>query len=414
MGKDKAENIYLIGRQPILNRNEEVVAYELLFRSVNSREKADVADASYATSNVILHTLSGFGLIQILGRHKGFINVELDLLMSDTIEILPKERIVLELLETLTVSPELVQRCRELKDKGVTLAIDDHQFDVAYADLYEIAEIVKIDLMQSPVDTLAGMVKEFSRYPVKLLAEKVETRKEFLQCLDLGFEYFQGYYFAKPSVLEKRRIDETASTLLKLMRLLSEDTDIEVIELAFRRSPGLTYKLILLVNSVSLGMRESIHSIRHAIAILGYQQLKRWVQLSLFASSDNRTFLNPLMEMATVRARFMEQLALRHPLLKCDDNSPEQAFMVGILSLLEKIYEVSTDDIVSVLNLSDEVKKALLTRKGALGQILEIAELLDQTYCRVTSEQLEELGVTREDVLNAQIDAFQWLGVETF
>lgn len=229
----------LIGRQPILNKNEEVVSYELLFRSVTSRGSAEVPDASYATSNVILNTLTGFGLVDILGCHRGFINVELDLLMSDTIELLPRERIVLELLETIEISPELVERCRYLKEQGFTFAIDDHEYDVAYAELYEIAEIVKIDVMQSPLETLGDIVRELRAYPVKLLAEKVETREEYLKCLDLGFEYFQGYYFAKPTVLEKKRIDETASTLLKLIRLLAEDAEISEIEQTFRRSPDL-------------------------------------------------------------------------------------------------------------------------------------------------------------------------------
>jgi len=404
----------LLGRQPILNRNEEVVSYELLFRSISSRGSAELTDASYATSNVILNTLTGFGLVQILGSHKGFINVELDLLMSDTIELLPRERIVLELLETIEFSPELVQRCRYLKDQGFTFALDDHQFDAAYAELYEIAEIVKIDLLQSPLETLADMVKELRCYPVKLLAEKVESREEFVRCLEMGFEYFQGYYFAKPTVLEKKRIDETASTLLKLVRLMTEDADIDEIEQAFRRSPGLTYKLLLLVNSVSLGVRENIQSIRHALVILGRRQVQRWVQLTLFASDDDRGLLSPLLEMAAVRASFMENLAHCHPLHKGDSRFSEQAFMVGILSLLGNIYSVSPDDIVTVLNLSEEVKKALIEKEGTLGQLLEIAELLDLSYCRVTSEQLEGLCVSREDVLAAQIKAFQWLGTETF
>lgn len=371
-------------------------------------------DASYATSNVILNTLTGFGLVDILGCHRGFINVELDLLMSDTIELLPRERIVLELLETIEISPELVERCRYLKEQGFTFAIDDHEYDVAYAELYEIAEIVKIDVMQSPLETLGDIVRELRAYPVKLLAEKVETREEYLKCLDLGFEYFQGYYFAKPTVLEKKRIDETASTLLKLIRLLAEDAEISEIEQTFRRSPGLTYKLLLLVNSVSLGVREKIQSIRHALTILGRQQVQRWVQLSLFASDDSRGLLNPLMEMAAVRASFMEHLACCHPLLKGDPKYAEQAFMVGILSLLGSIYSITADEIVTVLNLSEEVRRALITKEGALGRLLELAELLDLSYCRVTSEQLEGLGVSREDVLSAQVKAFQWLGTETF
>jgi EAL and modified HD-GYP domain-containing signal transduction protein len=246
------------------------------------------------------------------------------------------------------------------------------------------------------------------------LAEKVESRYEFLQCLDLGFELFQGYYFAKPSVIEKKRTDESFSTLLKLMRLLGQDAGIDEIEQTFRRSPGLTYKLLILVNSVILGMRENIHSIRHALVILGRKNMQRWVQLALFASDDKKGFLSPLLEMAAVRAGFMEQLARRHPLLKNDNRTADQAFMVGILSLVESIYDISTENVVAELSLSDEVKEALITKEGVLGRLLKIAELLDSTYCCATTEQLEELGISHEDILSAQVDAYQWLGTESF
>jgi c-di-GMP-related signal transduction protein len=400
----------LIGRQPILDANEEIVSYELLFRSVGAQNNAVIKDASHATANVIINTLSEFGLKRILGHHKGFINVELDLLMSDAIELLPKEQVVLELLETLQLTPELVERCRELKDKGFVLALDDHQFDPSFNELYQIAEIIKIDLFQTPVDQLDGMIEQFRRYPVKLLAEKVETREEFQQCRDRGFEYFQGYYFAKPAVIEKRRIDENASALLKLMNLLAKDTEIDQIEKAFKLSPALTYKLLMLVNSVLIGMRVSINSVRHALVVLGRHQVLRWVQLALFATNDNLGTANPLVDMAAVRAGFMEQLAKRHPLLKGDMGAADQAFMVGILSLLESIYDIKPEELVDILNLSHEVAEALTSRSGILGRLLEFAEQMERSFFRLDFEQLAELGVTEADVQAAQIESYQWLG----
>lgn len=404
------EENYLIGRQPILNRNEEIVAYELLFRSAGSREAATVTDASQATASVIINTLSGFGLEQILGPHLGFINLDLELLMSDSLHILPKERVVLELLETLQVTPDLVERCRSLKEAGFVLALDDHEFSPLYQELYTIVDIVKIDLVQTPVPDLAGMIERFRPYPIKMLAEKVETRDDYLACRDLGFEYFQGYYFAKPSVLEKKRIDEAGSTLLRLMRLLTEDAEVPAIEQAFRESPGLTYKLLLLVNSVALGMRGKIQNVRHAVGILGRQQIKRWVQLALFASDDSRGSENPLVEMAAVRAAFMEQLATRLPCMRDNHDAPEQAFMTGILSLLETIYDISMDEILASLNLSEEVMAALTARSGIYGRLLEAAELAEQMDFRPVISRLEELGLSREDVQAAQVKAYHWRG----
>ena len=401
---------YLIGRQPILNRNEEIVAYELLFRSTGSRDSATVLDASQASASVIINTLSGFGLETILGSYRGFINLELDLLMSDSITILPKERVVLELLESLQVTPELVERCRTLKEDGFTLALDDHEFDPVYEELYSIIDIVKVDLILSPVEHLSKMVEHFSPYPVKLLAEKVETREEYLRCRDMGFELFQGYYFAKPSVMEKKCFDDSFVHLLKLMRLLNEDAEIDVIEQAFRESPGLTYKLLLLVNSVSLGIRIRIKNIRHAVATLGRQQIKRWVQLALFASNDNSGLENPLVEMAAVRAAFMEQLASRLPQMKGKQDAIDQAFMTGILSLLESIYAISIDEVIATLDLSEEVREALTERTGIFGKLLHLAELVERMEFREALLQFEEMGISHEDVLAAQVNAYNWRG----
>jgi c-di-GMP-related signal transduction protein len=413
MGSGNTHKNCLIGRQPILNRNEEVVSYELLFRSINSRDAAVFSDVSQASASVIIDTLSEFGLERILGSHRGFLNVDLELLMSEAIEILPRERVVLELLETLSVTPELFQRCKELKELGFTLALDDHEFDPRYEDLYGIVEIIKVDLLQTPMAKMQEMIQNFQPYGLKLLAEKVESREEFLQCHSMGFEYFQGYYFARPSVIEKRRVDEAAATLLKLMRLLSEDADISIVEQTFGRSPGLTYKLLLLVNSVSIGAREKIQTIRHAVAMLGRRRISQWVQLALFASDDSRGLLNPLVEMAAVRANFMQQLACRHPFLRGNPEAPELAFTVGILSLLESIYDISIEETVATLDLSSEVRDALISREGDLGRLLNLAELMELSFFRVTPEHLAELGITQEDVLSAQIKAYQWIG-ETF
>ena len=398
---------YLLGRQPILNCDEELVAYELLFRSAGSLT-ADVSDASHATASVIINTLTGFGIEDILGTHKGFINVELELLMDDSLHILPKEQVVIELLETLQFTPELVERCRFLKENGFSLALDDHEYSPVYHDLYEIVDIVKVDLLQSPLPRLAEMVKQFECYPLQLLAEKVETQEEFKYCLDLGFDLFQGYYFAKPSVMEKKHLDDSGAMLLKLMRLLSEDAEQAEIESTFRGDPGLTYKLLLLVNSVGVVTRNKINTVRHAIAILGRQQIKRWVQLALFASSDRRGIENPLVDMAAVRAGFMENMAACHPGLKKNPDSAEKAFMTGILSILEKVYDIPMDEVIRKLNLSDDVSDALVGRQGLLGKLLHVAELLEEMDFAHLGRHLNEMEVTLEDVLLCQKRSFAW------
>ncbi|MEJ2202134.1 MAG: EAL domain-containing protein, partial [Desulfuromonadaceae bacterium] len=176
----------LLGRQPILDRKEQVCAYELLFRSSHSLH-ANIFDHSVASAKVILNMLSGFGVQEILGGLRGFINVELDLLMNETLELLPKNVIGLELLESLEVTPALIQRCHELKQAGFVLSLDDHLFEPSYEPLYPLVDMVKVDLFVTPVKALTARLQKLRKYPLKLLAEKIETHQVFQECFDAGF-----------------------------------------------------------------------------------------------------------------------------------------------------------------------------------------------------------------------------------
>jgi len=397
----------LIGRQAILNRNESIVAYELLFRSVASPFSM-VGDATQATASVIVNTLTEFGLENLLGQHRGFINLDLDLLMDDSLNILPKGQIVIELLETIEDTPELIEHCRSLKELGFTLALDDHDYSPGFHELYNIVDIVKVDLIQSPVAQLGEAIREFKRYPLQLLAEKVETHEEFQRCLALGFDLFQGYYFARPSLMKKKRLGESTTTMLKLMRLLDEDADLAEIEKTIRKSAGLTYKLLLLVNSVGIGTCNKIESVRHAITIIGRHQIKRWVQLALFAGDDSRGMENPLVEMAAVRASIMENLACQHPVLKDDRESAEKAFIVGILSILDSIYEVPMDDVLRSLNLSEDIRDALVSHAGEFGRLLHVAKQLELMEYDTVVSSIGSTGLTLDNVLQAQVNAYAW------
>jgi EAL and modified HD-GYP domain-containing signal transduction protein len=396
---------YLIGRQPILNRQEQIVAYELLFRSAESKSSASMKNASHATANVIMNTLSGFGIKEILGDKQGFINVDVEMLMNNAIEILPKEMIGLELVGNIVFNDAITNRCRFLKELGFVIALDDHAFTPALEDMYRLVDIIKIDLIQTPAERLNAVIRELRRYPVKLLAEKVDTNDAFKNCSKLGFDYFQGYFFARPSLIEKKRIDGYSSSMLQLLKLLLADATFTEMEKVFRGSPALTYKLLLLVNSVSTGVREKIRDVRHALTILGRQQIKRWVQLALFTAENAQGTESPLVEMATARAGFMEQLAKEHPVLGKIPDAPDHSFMIGILSLLDSIYQVSIEQIVSDLNLSDDVRNALVCRQGVYGRMLELTEMMEGLELGSAAIGLEELGISLDGIIASQIKA---------
>jgi c-di-GMP-related signal transduction protein len=397
----------IIGRQPILDRNEHLYGYELLFRSTDVNE-ADIDDSGRATANVIINTLESFGIRELLDGHSGFINVDLEMLMYDGLELLPQEHIVIELLETVEPSPAVIERCLKLKEAGFRFALDDHQYRPGFAELYAIVDIVKIDLLQTPLESLPGVIDLLRPYPCKLLAEKVESVELYNACHALGIDYFQGYYFAKPDILKKKKMDEDATTLLTLLRLLAEDANIQDIESAFRGSPSLTYKLLMLVNSVAFGNRQKIQGVRHAIAMTGRLQIKRWLQLALFAADGDDAFAHPLVDMAASRAGFMEQMAFVHPQLQYEDESPERAFMTGILSLMESIYNITMEEIILNLNLNEDVAAALLDRTGHYGRLLRIMEHIEAFDMLSASEELITVGINPNSMPELQLRAFNW------
>lgn len=397
----------IIARQPILDRDERLYGYELLFRSTNLNT-ADIHDAGQATANVIINTLASFGIMELLGGRKGFINFDSDMLMDEALELLPQEHIVIELLESIQPSQAVIERCLILKEAGFSLALDDHIYHPDFAELYAIVDIVKIDLLQTPPESLPEIIKLLRPYPCKMLAEKVESFELFKACHALGFDYFQGYYFACPDIIQKKKMDENVTTFLKLMRLLAEDAKTEDLEQAFRGSPTLTYKLLMLVNSVAFGHRHKIQGVRHAIAMTGRQQIKRWVQLSLFASDGDDAFDHPLVDMAATRAGFMEQMAFVHPHLQKDNESPERAFMTGILSLMGNIYDIAIEDIIANLNLNEDIASALIDRSGHYGSLLRVMEHLEELDMWSASEELTSIGINPDTIPDLQMRAYNW------
>ncbi len=398
---------FFLGRQPILDRNQEIIGYELLFRAADV-DRAVFESYSHAAASVINHALSSFGMHDILGGKLGFLNVHLNLLLSEMLELLPVDHTVLELLEMIELDEEVVERCRELKEMGFKLALDDHEFDPVHHDIYQVIDIVKIDILLTGMDALPEIVRELRKYPVKMLAEKVETVEQFQICYDLGFEYFQGYFFARPVVLKQKKIDVSSLAMLKLLQQLTMDAPVGHIELTFKENPGLSYNLLRLVNSVAMGMREKIKTLRHAIIMLGVSHLRRWIQLSLFAGHDSRSINHPLLELAAVRGRLMEILLKQKTGGAFGDEQAEAAFMVGILSLLDVLFETPMEEIISNLNLNDDVAAALLTRGGMLGGMLTLTEKLEVTDFDSVTVLLKECGISMDQLLAAQLEAFNW------
>ncbi|WP_136526656.1 EAL and HDOD domain-containing protein [Geomonas ferrireducens] len=398
---------FFLGRQPILDRTQQIVGFELLFRSPESLYAANVSDLQMASASVIVNSLSEFGFQEVLGRHKGFFNVTREMLMSDALELLPKDRVVIELLETIVADAEVFERCRTLKSLGFTLALDDHVYSESFHDIYHLIDIVKVDVLETPDTSLAEMVAKFRNWPLTLLAEKVENAEHYKFCSQLGFDLFQGYYFARPVVLRQNKIDIGKITMMQLMKQVMADAEWSEIEETFKQNPGLTYNLLRLVNSVAMGLRVRIKTLRHALTVLGLEQLKRWITLALYANNDSNGVQSPLLEMAATRGKLMELLMLAsHG--RAAGEIADQAFMVGILSLIDVLFEDSMAELIGKLNLVDSVKSALLHKDGDLGALLLLAELLEQADFPAVNEQLEICELSLDQLLTAQLETFSW------
>lgn len=397
-----------IGRQPILDRDQRMFAYELLFRS-GRQNFAQVSDDRMATATVLSHAITELGLEAALGPYLGFINLDARMLMSDVLEMLPRDKFVLEVLETVKLTPQVIARCRALKDMGFTLALDDFvTLEDQHRPLLEMADIVKVELMGMSDADLAGTVKALRRWPVKLLAEKVDNEAQVKHCLELGFALFQGYYFAKPTIIAGKKLSHSEMTLNRLLGLVLEDADTSELEAIFKPEPGLTLNLMRLTNSAASGVRQKITSVRHAITVLGRRQLQRWLQLLVYAdASPNGPLASPLMQLAATRGRFMELLA--GDLMGSDRDLVDRAFMTGIMSLMPALLHVPIGEVMKGLNVANDVREALETRRGVMGRMLQLAEKQEEgdlDACFALIVELPGLDAERVNAILAQ--AMAW------
>ena len=400
-----------LGRQPILGTNRELVAYELLFRSghIANGNHAVVLDATQATATVIANAFTEFSVGDALGPYRGFINVDTDFLFSELIEVLPQHSVVLEILENIAPTPEVLARCQQLRDLGFTLAVDDViQASDDYRPLLALAEIIKVDIKELDNPALSALVAQLKPLGKKLLAEKVETSEQMIFCQSLGFELFQGYFFAKPTIIAGKKLNPAQLTLMRLLGLLMEDAETAELEKAFKLEPGLTVNLMRLTNSVGSGVTPQITSLRHAIAVLGRRQLQRWLQLLLYTNpKDSAQSFNPLLQLAATRGRLMELLA-EHVQAKNREFS-DHAFMVGIMSLMPALLGVVMEEILAQLPIAERVKQALTDFSGQLGELLQLVEATEQTDLMATENALSRLPTLKAQIVSVSIaQALAW------
>jgi len=360
---DAAEDIF-VGRQPILDRRLDVFAYELLFRS-SDRNRADHVCDEDATNQVLSNTFFEIGFTEMVGDALAFINCPRSVLMDES--YLPSDRVVLEVLEHLTVDQALVDGCRARKEQGFRLALDDFIYSPQWRPLMDIADFVKLDVRESPPDEVERLARDFRERGVRLLAEKVETRQEYEWLRGLGFELFQGYFFSRPEVISTRKIPTGSLAALRMIAEFQKPgASAKKLTEIVSHDVSLSYKILRFVNSAALGLPRKIDSVQQAIVLIGLNPLRQWATLIMMNANEP-----PPAEVtrnALVRAKFCELIAV-----ETGHDGSAAFFMVGLLSCLEQCLRVPLADALGELSLNDECTAALLSFEGRIGRALRCA-----------------------------------------
>lgn len=392
-----------IARQPIFNAHLRLFGYELLYRGTEARN-LQTSSADQATTSVLTSTFLTEGIDKISESRPCFINFTANLLLQNIASSFPRTQVVVEILEDVPPTPGIIKVCRELKQAGYTLALDDFIYDPSLEPLLELADIVKFDCLLTPVDTLLPTLKKLQRHQLKYLAEKIETRAEFEQARKLGFSYFQGYFFRRP---ERIGIREIAGSKLSLVNLLAEvnrkQTTVSRLETIIKNDVAISYKLLRYINSSYFYRLHKIDSVSHAITYLGGREMRRFVTLVIISelATDKP---QELVRLALVRARFLELLMLKSAAPEKED----ELFLLGLFSLLDAMLDVDMEYIGSRLPLSDNLHQALVAGTGPFGPFLQALLSYEEQDRQQCLTALRRIGVAPSQVGPIYLEAIDF------
>jgi len=378
------QSLRFVARQPIFDRQRRLFGYELLFRdswenSFGAGLDADVACRSTLDSSLVM------GLDLLCENGIGFFNCTRETLMNDYMTLLPKERVVLEILETITPDQEVMDACVRLKTAGYRLALDDFLANDPRRVMVPLADMLKVDWMATTPDQCRHLVKEFNRPDLMFLAEKIETPEDLKLAMEIGFHYFQGYFFQKPVILHTREISPLQIHALSLLREISKPiVDLNEVEKQIKADASLVYRLLRYLNSSAFFFTAEIRSVRHALMVLGEKQIRKWVALVVTLHAGAAAS-SELIRTALTRARFCETLAPKVA------GGSEDLFFLGLMSLLDVILEIPMVEILERVPISQEIKAALLGQPSPLAAPFELAlahETGDWQRMQLVAEQM--------------------------
>jgi c-di-GMP-related signal transduction protein len=387
-----------VARQPIFHGSKKLFAYELLFRTGMSNAFPGI-DGGIATSSLLSSSFFTVGIERISGGKLVFINFTEELLRRGVPTLFPKSEIVVEILEDVQPTEEVVEACRDLQQKGYLLALDDFVFRDNLQPLIDMARIIKIDFRLTPLEEIAEMLKRIKGGRCRLLAEKIETHEEFLEAKALGFHYFQGYFFAKPEILKNREVSPSQLTVARLIcEVNRRDMEYQQLEELINQDVAISFKLFNYLNSAYFGRVQPISSIRQAIAFLGERGIRMFVSL-IVASRLVEQKPDELLRLSAIRGKFLEQVAITLGI------NEGELFMLGLFSLLDAMLDNPMEVLVGQLPLSVEVREALVQRSGSLAPFLLLVEAYEQCNWSDVDLRLNQLQLNPEKIQTFYLDA---------
>ncbi len=389
-----------VARQPILTRDEQVFGYELFFRDgVENYFRATDMEAAARTT---LDSSLLFGLDVLCDGRRAFVNCTREVLMKDYVMLLPSAQTVAEILETVPPDDQVLAACQRLKEAGYLIALDDFIANDPRGALTDFADIIKVDLKRTTAEERLALVKQYGPWRCRMLAEKVETRAEFLETRNAGFLYFQGYFFRRPEVMATKEIPVNRLNYLRMLQTVSKpELDIREVEDVIKSEASLCYRLLRYMNSAAFAFSAEIHSVRHALSLLGEREIRRWVRLvAMIGAGRERS--SDLIVTALVRARFGELLSPRVP------HGDSDLFLMGMLSVMDAILEMPMAKVLEQVPVDQETKSVLSGAASPLRPVYQLMLARESGEWNQMADLTHQLGLNESEVAEAYWQAMQW------
>lgn len=392
-----------VARQPIFNAKQEVFAYELLFRN-GFKNYYDHLDGDQATSSVLHNSFLTIGMDSLTRGTRAFVNFTRNLLLSEVATLFPKDQMVIEILETVEPEREIIAACTRLKKSGFTLVLDDFVFEPRFQPLIDLADIIKIDFLATPPAERKNLIRQFGTTGRKFLAEKVETQEEYKQAIDMGYAYFQGYFFSKPVIVSAKEVPGYKLNFLQILREVNRpELDFNKLESIIKRDISISYKLLKFINSAAFGVARRVESLKQAMVLLGSRELRKWVSL-IVLSNIGKDKPEELVVTSLLRARFLELLASTTNLAQ----KSADLFLLGLFSQIDAFMDRPKEEILKELPISELIKGVLLGEDNIYKPFYELVISYENADWKPTEKILTQLQLSQEILPALYLESLAW------